>query len=627
MKYRLDRVISQKNKLFFHNKFMKYRFLFFYKNINLVGLPLKSSTYDIKGSRFWKLKNLKKLKNFDKVNVSIIYNSELYNMPYKLSLYNLYYYFLLNYYNISCFKDYKILLFDFTKSKSINSKPYLFLNSPNNIMVLNKSDIVIRDFLLKAPNLKSTFKSKKRLLRFPKTLNKNFNTFKKPVLNKSNRTRKSFRFNNFLINRDHLYRKKFFMKLKYIWRNNKCFYKNIKNTKSNLSNKLFSNLFFKTNNNLSYLEFFKKNNSNLQLSSKVGKNFIFKNFGFFLKHNLRYFSNKLFRYKYNFKKLIFSFLFPNQVKKNIMNKKRRIIISRFFYKNRNYSPKSFRFSVKLLKNNFKKYYNYHLLNKSFFYKTITNDSFNNSKINNYQTSYSEILYPSNYSNRGNDYSFKLNEVHIKRVRFKPGYQRIWRNARISVKESLNLKFKYQYTLTKYLTRFFNQTKNYYFSTSDMTLKNIVMYSKLLPDVNTFNNFLQNKLIYVNGGVTIIPNQVLVKSDFIQFIVSQWYYIMYRWLSNWTNVRTKKFKRLVYRKGLALRHKLMKTKKQKSNYTPLWIHNTRYDLSDVKPYLEVDYFTLSVFILYDPFFLYYSSPDDLPDSRVNIYKLYNWKYIN
>ena len=79
---------------------------------------------------------------------------------------------------------------------------------------------------------------------------------------------------------------------------------------------------------------------------------------------------------------------------------------------------------------------------------------------------------------------------------------------------------------------------------------------------------------------------------------------------------------MYRKGLASKYKLMKTRKQKSQYTPLWIHNIRYDISDVKPYLEVDYFTLSVFILYDPLFLSYITPNDFPDSRQNTYRLYN-----
>jgi hypothetical protein len=49
---------------------------------------------------------------------------------------------------------------------------------------------------------------------------------------------------------------------------------------------------------------------------------------------------------------------------------------------------------------------------------------------------------------------------------------------------------------------------------------------------------------------------------------------------------------------------------------------RYDGSDVKPYLEVDFFTLSVFVVNDPFLMLYYSPDDLPDLRLSIYRMYN-----
>jgi hypothetical protein len=67
---------------------------------------------------------------------------------------------------------------------------------------------------------------------------------------------------------------------------------------------------------------------------------------------------------------------------------------------------------------------------------------------------------------------------------------------------------------------------------------------------------------------------------------------------------------------------MKTKKKPSRYTPNWIYNMRYDGSDVKPYLEVDFFTLSVFVVNDPFLMLYYSPDDLPDLRLSIYRMYN-----
>jgi hypothetical protein len=120
--------------------------------------------------------------------------------------------------------------------------------------------------------------------------------------------------------------------------------------------------------------------------------------------------------------------------------------------------------------------------------------------------------------------------------------------------------------------------------------------------------------------------MIIPNDFIQIIISVWYYVTYRWLYNWALVRAQKFQRLVYKKGLASKYQLMKTKKKVSRYTPLWVRNSRYDNVDIKPYLEVDYLTLSAFLLNDPYLLLYYSPNNLPDLKLNVYRMYNWKYI-
>jgi hypothetical protein len=91
---------------------------------------------------------------------------------------------------------------------------------------------------------------------------------------------------------------------------------------------------------------------------------------------------------------------------------------------------------------------------------------------------------------------------------------------------------------------------------------------------------------------------------------------------WSSSRLVKFRRLVYRKSLASSYRVMKLRKQRSNYTPLWIYNTRYDVSDIKPFLETDYFTLSVAVIYNNYYYDFYTPDEFIDERHHIYKLYN-----
>ena len=359
-------------------------------------------------------------------------------------------------------------------------------------------------------------------------------------------------------------------------------------------------------------------NKALKLFTKTKKSFRLQNIGVFILNNSRLFKLQ-YRFKFRFKKLYFSFLFPNQLKKSLMDKKKRIIISRFFLRRRLKTFNSLKFSFKTFKKKFKSFYNLKFFN--------TQESGNpNSSLHFYKNSAYDILYRNDYLSKGIDFSAKIQEVFIRRIRFKPGYQRIWRQARTSIKEALSLKFKYQYRLTRYLTKFFRQTTHYMLSFSEISLEKTLMYSRLLPDVNTLVTFIDSKLIYVNGFCAWNTHVPVVKNDLVQLVISNWYYALYRWLLNWSIIRIKKFKRLVYRKGLASKHRLMKTRKQKSRYTPNWIHNVRYDMSDVKNYLEVDYFTLSVFVIYEPFILNHQFINDLPQTRPNIFKLYNWKYI-
>lgn len=373
------------------------------------------------------------------------------------------------------------------------------------------------------------------------------------------------------------------------------------------------------------------------LATRTNKNFTFKNFGMFL-NTLTFFAQKNpFTYKFLFKKKIFSFLYPNEVRNALMNRKKRITFYKLVYKVKHKIKERPRYSLSSFNKFFLRQYKSTLANDA--NNLLTQDLFSTCKeglgnlsqqhltLQNYALAQDEIMYSENFKHRGQDLSFRWTEVKIPRVRFRPGYQRMWRRARTALQESLNLKFIYQQQLTRYLVRFYKGSNRYNLSQAEMSLNRVVMYSRLLPDNPTVDAFMSQKLVYLNGRPIYDPYTILVPNDIIQLIVSMWYYVTYRWISNWTLKRHKKFKKLVYRKGLASRQKVMKLKKQRSYYTPNWIHLARYDISDVKPYIEVDYFTLSAIVLYEPFQTYYASPDEAPDYRPTIYRMYNWKYIN
>ena len=327
--------------------------------------------------------------------------------------------------------------------------------------------------------------------------------------------------------------------------------------------------------------------------------------------------------KFVFKKLVFSFFKPNEVRRNLMNLKKKFHIYNLVFREKILRRSNSTFKPSTLKQIYKNSNYYNLYNSKLSSNPAseeTQHTFNSTKFS------LDIVNTDVFSSKGYDFTLKRPEVKIPRVRFKPGYRRLWRQSRSALKEALRVKFTYQKRLTQYITRFFKASNYYAFSASEMSIDKTIVYTRLLPDMLTLEIFLEQRLVYLNGFHVTNKHLIIYENDLIQLIVSKWYYAAYRWISNWTLQRVKKYKRLMYRKGLSSKYKLMKQRKQKSFYVPHWIYLTRHDLADIKPYLEVDYLTLSAVLIYNPYILDYHTPTEIAEYRPNVHRLYNWKYI-
>lgn len=238
-----------------------------------------------------------------------------------------------------------------------------------------------------------------------------------------------------------------------------------------------------------------------------------------------------FTYKFLFKKKIFSFLYPNEVRSALMHSKKKITLYKLVFNFKKRIKTGPRFNLasfnKLLIKQYKSSMQQNIALSNSLWSPGTRPLRSESLYHNYSVSKDEIIYSDQFRHRGTDTSFRTSEVKIPRVRFKPGYQRMWRRARTALKESLSLKFTYQQQLTRYLVRFYRGSNEYSFSRAEMSLNRVLMYSRLLPDNPTVNTFLSKNLIYVNGRPAYDPSMLLVTNDLIQIVVSMWYYVMYR----------------------------------------------------------------------------------------------------
>jgi hypothetical protein len=299
--------------------------------------------------------------------------------------------------------------------------------------------------------------------------------------------------------------------------------------------------------------------------------------------------------KFLMKKMLFSFLKPNESKRSIMNRRKKIHVSRFYKRIKNSTSASYKPTRNFANNSI-------LSNSAFSARTSTLNSVFHTK------------------------KKRVYELFLPRVKFKPGYQRLWRSSRRAIAENLNVRYLYQKQMTKFMLRLSRRLYSYNFAMSESSLDKAILYSRLLPDLKVISAFLSSGFISLNGWrISNLKSFVLV-GDFIQLTITKWLSIYFRWLIIWTKSNKSKFKNLVFRKGLASGYKLMKQRKQRSKHVPLWVYNSRFDISDVKPNFEVDYFTMSSVMLYEPLLVDYYTPDDMPDHRHYVYRLYNWKYI-
>lgn len=214
-------------------------------------------------------------------------------------------------------------------------------------------------------------------------------------------------------------------------------------------------------------------------------------------------------------------------------------------------------------------------------------------------------------------------LKVQRVRFKPGYGRIWRRARASIREILNIPSRYQYRLTPKLQTRYIQSRQLLKPYSSLSLDYLLMASHLIPDFWVMDSLLAAKSVFLNGLLTQNSRVRVFLSDFIQLTVNLKFFITLKWLRNWSELRQKRVTRAFYSK-----YRPSGTDKGFRFARPLpnWFFDLRFSYRSIPQILEVDFFTLSIFVIHDKL-----SSDPTEPIRANLYdssvlNMYNWKYI-
>lgn len=221
------------------------------------------------------------------------------------------------------------------------------------------------------------------------------------------------------------------------------------------------------------------------------------------------------------------------------------------------------------------------------------------------------------------HSYNLANMRVPRIRFKPGYGRIWREGRKSIRIILNLPIRYQYRLTPKLHTLYQSHRALPRLRPMTTLGHVLMSAKFFPDSWSVSEALGARWVHLNGVVCKNANLSLFTGDFIQLIVSLNFYLVFRWLHNSHLSRLSKVVRLFHKR---MRTSRPQARRKKPLPLPDWFLEANYTFVRLPKRFEVDYFTLSVFVVYDT--PSYSETKYLHKLGFNYGELnmYNWKYI-
>ena len=212
---------------------------------------------------------------------------------------------------------------------------------------------------------------------------------------------------------------------------------------------------------------------------------------------------------------------------------------------------------------------------------------------------------------------------IRRIRFKPGYNRIWRLARTSARELLGFTSRYQYRLTPKIQREYYQNRLSSNAKLSLTVEFALLTANFIPDHWSLKEILNSHNVFLNGRSCVNPKLRLFCSDFLQLVVGLQYYAMSRWLTSWSTQKKgrvsktfyRKFKPSTFNKNIKLVRRL-----------PDWFYDLQYTYTDIPKYFEVDYFTLSIFLIHDNISQERWLPNRADQMNYSYINMYNWKYI-
>jgi len=245
-----------------------------------------------------------------------------------------------------------------------------------------------------------------------------------------------------------------------------------------------------------------------------------------------------------------------------------------------------------------KYDDLGLFNEELNIKSLTNNSiyFYNLNLIKFNQNFKKEIDYVNF-----DYRYKINK-----------YVNSNRNILLSF---FKYNLKRQFKKNKFISKLVKLPFNFFLKNFEFNLVNILLRSSFFFNNRDIFFFLNNNFFYVNGFNIKNINYVFNTNDIFMLSFNKYYFFYYKQTIN-----------NIYNNNNISNYIFKKNKNNNLNKNPLWLFNTFFVKEDVPNYMEVDFLTLSLKLIYKPFF--FNEYNFMLFKLLNFYqkRLYNWKKV-
>lgn len=210
----------------------------------------------------------------------------------------------------------------------------------------------------------------------------------------------------------------------------------------------------------------------------------------------------------------------------------------------------------------------------------------------------------------------LNKTFYKDVDYVSFDYRYKLNKYVNDNRSLCLSFfkynlKRKFKKNKFFSKLVKLPFNFFLNSFEFSLSNILLRSSFFFNYRDIMFFINNNYFFLNGSLVKNVNQVMNINDIFFLSFNKYYFFHYKYVIN-----------NVYNNNKVSNYIFKKNQSNKLDVVPLWLLNTFYVKEDLPNYLEVDFLTLSLKIIYKPF--YYNEYNFMFFKLLNFYqkRLYN-----